>query len=65
MGDIELKNKRVLVVGGNGYLGSFLVKKLKEKAAHVFILSRNCKNLKPNSLPISPILRIPKESFNK
>ena len=43
MGDIELKNKSVLVVGGNGYLGSFLVKKLKEIAAHVVILSRNCK----------------------
>ncbi len=33
---INLKNKRILVTGGNGFLGSFVVKKLKE---------RGCKNI--------------------
>jgi len=43
MGTINLKGKKVIVVGGNGYLGSFLVKALKEQEANVFIISRNCK----------------------
>ncbi|MFY9241660.1 MAG: NAD-dependent epimerase/dehydratase family protein [Polaribacter sp.] len=38
-----MKNKKVLVVGGNGYLGSFLVKALKKIEASVFIVSSNCK----------------------
>jgi len=42
MGIINLKDKKVIVVGGNGYLGSFLVKALKEQEADVFIISRNC-----------------------
>jgi len=42
MGVINLKDKKILVVGGNGYLGSFLVKALKEQEANVFIISRNC-----------------------
>ena len=42
MGFINLKDKKVIVVGGNGYLGSFLVKSLKEQGADVFIISRNC-----------------------
>ncbi|MFA5346428.1 MAG: NAD-dependent epimerase/dehydratase family protein, partial [Candidatus Omnitrophota bacterium] len=33
---INLKNKRILVTGGNGFLGSYVVKKLKE---------RGCKNI--------------------
>jgi UDP-glucose 4-epimerase len=43
MGSIGLKDKKVLVVGGNGYLGGFLVKALKENNANVFIISNNCK----------------------
>lgn len=42
MGTIALKSKKILVVGGNGYLGSFLVEALKEKEADVYILSHNC-----------------------
>lgn len=42
MGNIDLKDKKIVVVGGNGYLGSFLVKALKEQGANVFILSNNC-----------------------
>tara|TARA_R110001592_G_scaffold68389_1_gene209592 strand:- start:1724 stop:2629 length:906 start_codon:yes stop_codon:yes gene_type:complete len=42
MGIIDLKGKKILVVGGNGYLGSFLVKVLEENKATVFIISKNC-----------------------
>lgn len=35
----SLKNKKIVVTGGNGYLGSFLVKSLKEKGADVYIIS--------------------------
>lgn len=42
MGIISLKNKRVLVIGGHGYLGRFLVNALKTKEAQVFVMSRNC-----------------------
>lgn len=41
MGTVELKNKRVIVTGGNGYLGSFLVKALKKEGAEVFVMSKN------------------------
>lgn len=34
---MNLKNKKILVTGGQGYLGSFLVDKLKEEQAEVFI----------------------------
>ena len=44
MGKIELKNKKILVTGGNGYLGNFLVKALQEAEADVFIISKNAKN---------------------
>jgi nucleoside-diphosphate-sugar epimerase len=42
MGNIELKDKKIIVVGGNGYLGRFLVKGLKKQGALVYIISRNC-----------------------
>ena len=45
MGAITLKNKRVLVTGGNGYLGSFLVKALEKENANVFVVSRNAELL--------------------
>lgn len=38
---ITLENKKILVTGGNGYLGSHLVKALKSKGAKVFIVSKN------------------------
>ena len=38
MGAINLKNKRVLVTGGNGYLGSFLVKALEKENAKVYVI---------------------------
>lgn len=43
MGTIEIKNKKILVIGGNGYLGTFLVKALKDCKANVFVISRDCK----------------------
>jgi UDP-glucose 4-epimerase len=42
MGIIDLKGKKIIVVGGNGYLGSFLTKVLKENGANVFIISKDC-----------------------
>ena len=45
MGAINIKNKRVLVIGGNGYLGSFLVKALEKENANVFVVSRNAELL--------------------
>ena len=42
MGVIDLKGKKILVVGGNGYLGGFLIKVLKENEADVSIVSRDC-----------------------
>lgn len=42
MDAIDLKDKKILVVGGNGYLGTFLVKVLQEIEANVFVMSRNC-----------------------
>jgi len=42
MGKINLKDKKIIVVGGNGYLGSFLVSALKEQKANVFIISNDC-----------------------
>jgi len=45
MGAINIKNKRVLVTGGNGYLGSFLVKALEKENANVFVVSRNAELL--------------------
>lgn len=42
MGIVDLKGKKILIVGGNGYLGSFLTKVLKENGADVFIISIDC-----------------------
>ena len=44
MGSINLKDKKIVVVGGNGYLGGFLVKALKKQEAQVFIISNNCES---------------------
>ena len=41
MGKINLKNKRVLVTGGNGYLGRNLVAQLKKIQAEVFVMDKN------------------------
>jgi len=40
MGTIELKNKRILVTGGNGYLGRHLVERLKGIDADVYIMDK-------------------------
>ncbi len=37
--DNSLENKKIIVTGGNGYLGSFLVKSLSDKGADVYIIS--------------------------
>lgn len=37
---INLKNKRILVTGGTGFLGSFVVKKLKERGCKNIIIPR-------------------------
>ena len=37
---MNLKNKKILVTGGKGFLGSFLVPKIKEKGANVFVFGR-------------------------
>jgi UDP-glucose 4-epimerase len=36
----DLRNKKILVTGGNGYLGSFLVNSLKELGADVYIIDQ-------------------------
>ncbi len=41
MDSIDLHNKRILVTGGKGYLGQFLVKSLENQGAKVFILDKN------------------------
>ena len=41
MDKIDLQGKRILVTGGNGYLGQFLVKALENEKANVFILDKN------------------------
>ena len=38
--DYSLKNKTILITGGAGYLGSFLVKSLREKGADVYNISK-------------------------
>ncbi len=40
MGKIDLKDKRVLVTGGNGYLGRHLVAQLKKEQANVFVIDK-------------------------
>lgn len=39
MDTIDLKNKRILITGGNGYLGSILKKEIKKYTDYVFIIS--------------------------
>ncbi len=39
---INLKNKKVLVTGGNGFLGSFVVNQLKEQGCKKIIAPRSC-----------------------
>ncbi len=39
-----LKNKKILVTGGKGYLGSFLVESLREKGADIYIISIEAEN---------------------
>jgi UDP-glucose 4-epimerase len=41
MGKIELKNKRILVTGGNGYLGRNLVARLRQIQAEVFVMDKS------------------------
>ena len=48
--DYSLKNKKILVTGGTGYLGSFLVKTLQEKGADVYIISMEAEANKHNFL---------------
>jgi UDP-glucose 4-epimerase len=45
MGTISLKNKRVLVTGGLGYLGSNLLQALKLEQVDFFVLSRSAHGL--------------------
>ena len=42
----NIKNKKILVTGGTGQIGSFLVEELVKKEANVFVIGRNKKNLK-------------------
>jgi UDP-glucose 4-epimerase len=41
MGKIDLHNQKILVTGGNGYLGKFLVKALQNEGAEVFVVDKN------------------------
>jgi UDP-glucose 4-epimerase len=46
MVNVNLHNKKVIVTGGNGYLGSHLVNSLKESGAEVFIFDQKMKGVK-------------------
>jgi len=38
---MRLQNQKILVTGGNGYLGKFLVKKLQQEGGKVYIIDKN------------------------
>ncbi len=42
----DIRNKKILVTGGTGQIGSFLVEELVKKGANVFVIGRDIKNLK-------------------
>lgn len=42
MGNIDLKDKKILITGGSGYLGSFLRKELTKHQADTYVLSKDC-----------------------
>ncbi|MEA3446009.1 MAG: NAD-dependent epimerase/dehydratase family protein [Bacteroidota bacterium] len=41
MGEIDIKDKKVLITGGNGYLGRHLAISLREAGSMVFIMDKN------------------------
>jgi len=41
MDAISLKNKRILITGGNGYLGTYLVQSLVKLGADVYVIDQN------------------------
>lgn len=40
MDDINLKNKRILITGGTGYLGKNLVSSLQDLGSDIFIIDQ-------------------------
>ena len=42
----NILNKKILVTGGTGQVGSFLVEKLIEEGANIFVIGRNKNRLK-------------------
>lgn len=42
----DIRDKKILVTGGTGQIGSFLVEELSKKGANVFAIGRDQKNLK-------------------
>ena len=46
MDNLNLNNKKILVTGGNGYLGESIVNSLKEQGADVYILDQKKRGVK-------------------